>query len=197
MWQQDYSPVGSSIGVSALVAVIPTLFFFIALVLLRLKGHVAAIITALLSILIATTAYKMPVDMAFASAFYGMVYGLWPIAWIIIAALFLYKLTVKSGQFEVIRFSVTHITDDKRLQVLMVGFCFGAFLEGASGYGAPVAITASLLMGIGFQPMYAAGLCLVRRRVNYKFIFNGHRELLWVIVKTYCHGKKLKAYIYL
>ncbi|MCY1291029.1 Glycolate permease GlcA [compost metagenome] len=103
----------------------------------------------------------MPADMAFAAAGYGFAYGLWPIAWIIVAAVFLYKLTVKSGQFEVIRSSVLSITGDQRLQVLLIGFSFGAFLEGAAGFGAPVAITAALLVGLGFNPLYAAGLCLI------------------------------------
>ena len=160
MWEQDYSPVGS-LGLSAFIAVIPTLFFFLSLVVFRLKGHVAATITLLLSILIAITAYKMPVEMALMAAVYGLAYGLWPIGWIIIAALFLYKLTLKSGQFEIIRYSVVSITSDQRLQVLMVAFCFGAFLEGATGFGAPVAICASLLIGLGFEPLYAAGLCLI------------------------------------
>ncbi|EJT84817.1 L-lactate transport [Pseudomonas putida S11] len=127
----------------------------------RLKGHVAGSITLALSILVAIFAFQMPVDMAFAAAGYGFLYGLWPIAWIIVAAVFLYKLTVKSGQFEVIRSSVLSITDDQRLQVLLIGFCFGAFLEGAAGFGAPVAITAALLVGLGFNPLYAAGLCLI------------------------------------
>ncbi|AHZ79470.1 L-lactate transport [Pseudomonas putida] len=121
----------------------------------------AGSITLALSILVAIFAFQMPVDMAFAAAGYGFLYGLWPIAWIIVAAVFLYKLTVKSGQFEVIRSSVLSITDDQRLQVLLIGFCFGAFLEGAAGFGAPVAITAALLVGLGFNPLYAAGLCLI------------------------------------
>ena len=127
----------------------------------RLKGHVAGSITLALSILVAIFAFQMPVDMALAAAGYGFAYGLWPIAWIIVAAVFLYKLTVKSGQFEIIRSSVLSITDDQRLQVLLIGFCFGAFLEGAAGFGAPVAITAALLVGLGFNPLYAAGLCLI------------------------------------
>ena len=159
-WQQLYSPLGS-LGLSALAAVIPIVFFFLALAVFRLKGHVAGSITLALSILVATFAFQMPVDMAFAAAGYGFLYGLWPIAWIIVAAVFLYKLTVKSGQFEVIRSSVLSITDDQRLQVLLIGFCFGAFLEGAAGFGAPVAITAALLVGLGFNPLYAAGLCLI------------------------------------
>ncbi|UVL90024.1 lactate permease LctP family transporter [Pseudomonas sichuanensis] len=159
-WQQLYSPLGS-LGLSALAAVIPIVFFFLALAVFRLKGHVAGSITLALSILVAIFAFQMPVDMAFAAAGYGFLYGLWPIAWIIVAAVFLYKLTVKSGQFEVIRSSVLSITDDQRLQVLLIGFCFGAFLEGAAGFGAPVAITAALLVGLGFNPLYAAGLCLI------------------------------------
>ncbi|MCE5994113.1 lactate permease LctP family transporter [Pseudomonas sp. KCA11] len=159
-WQQLYSPLGS-LGLSALAAVIPIVFFFLALAVFRLKGHLAGSITLALSILVAIFAFQMPVDMAFAAAGYGFLYGLWPIAWIIVAAVFLYKLTVKSGQFEVIRSSVLSITDDQRLQVLLIGFCFGAFLEGAAGFGAPVAITAALLVGLGFNPLYAAGLCLI------------------------------------
>ena len=159
-WQQLYSPLGS-LGLSALAAVIPIVFFFLALAVFRLKGHVAGSITLALSILVAIFAFQMPADMALAAAGYGFAYGLWPIAWIIVAAVFLYKLTVKSGQFEVIRSSVLSITDDQRLQVLRIGFCFGAFLEGAAGFGAPVAITAALLVGLGFNPLYAAGLCLI------------------------------------
>ncbi|MCY1343485.1 Glycolate permease GlcA [compost metagenome] len=159
-WQQLYTPLGS-LGLSALVALIPIVFFFLALAVFRMKGHIAGTITLALSIAVAILAFQMPADMAFAAAGYGFAYGLWPIAWIIVAAVFLYKLTVKSGQFEVIRSSVLSITDDQRLQVLLIGFSFGAFLEGAAGFGAPVAITAALLVGLGFNPLYAAGLCLI------------------------------------
>ncbi|WP_263264481.1 lactate permease LctP family transporter [Pseudomonas sp. RIT-PI-S] len=159
-WQQLYSPLGS-LGLSAAAALIPIAFFFLALAWLRFKGHVAGGLTLLLALLVATLAFGMPVDMALAAAGYGFLYGLWPIAWIIVAAVFLYKLTVKSGQFEIIRSSVLSLTEDQRLQVLLIGFCFGAFLEGAAGFGAPVAITAALLVGLGFNPLYAAGLCLI------------------------------------
>lgn len=159
-WQQLYTPLGS-LGLSALAAVIPIVFFFFALAVFRLKGHVAGTITLVLAVLVAIFAFQMPAGMAIAAALYGFCYGLWPIAWIIIAAVFLYKLTVKSGQFEIIRSSVMSITDDQRLQVLLIGFCFGAFLEGAAGFGAPVAITAALLVGLGLNPLYAAGLCLI------------------------------------
>lgn len=159
-WQQMYTPLGS-LGLSAAVALIPIVFFFLGLAVLRLKGHVAGAITLALSVLVAIAAFNMPTKMALAAAGYGFMYGLWPIAWIIVAAVFLYKLTVKSGQFEIIRSSVLSITDDQRLQVLLIGFSFGAFLEGAAGFGAPVAITAALLVGLGFNPLYAAGLCLI------------------------------------
>ena len=159
-WQQLYTPLGS-LGLSAAAALIPIIFFFLALAVFRLKGHIAGSITLALSVLVAIFAFGMPVDKALASAVYGFAYGLWPIAWIIVAAVFLYKLTVKSGQFEIIRSSVTSITDDQRLQVLLIAFCFGAFLEGAAGFGAPVAITAALLVGLGLNPLYAAGLCLI------------------------------------
>jgi L-lactate transport len=160
-WTQDYDPVGGSLWLSAAVAVIPIVFFFIALAVLRMKGHIAALITVALAVLVAVLAYGMPPLMAFEATAYGFLFGLWPISWIIVAAVFLYKLTVKTGQFEVIRSSVLTITADQRLQMVLIGFCFGAFLEGAAGFGAPVAITAALLVGLGFNPLYAAGLCLI------------------------------------
>ncbi|HMW21912.1 MAG TPA: lactate permease LctP family transporter [Burkholderiaceae bacterium] len=159
-WLQNYDPAGN-LAISALVAVIPVVFFFFALAVRRMKGHVAGSITVGLSLLIAVLFYGMPVDMALASAGYGFLYGLWPIAWIIVCSVFLYKITVKTGQFDVIRASILSVTDDQRLQMLLVGFAFGAFLEGAAGFGAPVAITAALLVGLGFNPLYAAGLCLI------------------------------------
>ncbi len=159
-WTQSYDPAGN-LWLSALIAGVPIIFFFLALTRFHLKGHVAGTGTVVLALAVAVLFYKMPVAAALAAAGYGFLYGLWPIAWIIIAAVFLYKLTVKSGQFEIIRASVTSVTEDQRLQMLMVGFSFGAFLEGAAGFGTPVAITAALLVGLGFNPLYAAGLCLI------------------------------------
>ena len=159
-WLQVYDPAGN-LWVSSLIAAIPIIFFFVALALLRMKGHVAGTITVALATIIAIGFYQMPVLSALMAVVQGFLYGLWPIAWIIIAAVFLYKVTVKTGQFEIIRASVVAITADQRLQMLMVGFSFGAFLEGAAGFGAPVAITAALLVGLGFNPLYAAGLCLM------------------------------------
>ncbi|MEM5421387.1 MULTISPECIES: lactate permease LctP family transporter [Paraburkholderia] len=159
-WYQIYTPLGS-LWLSALVAAIPILFFFVALAGLRMKGHVAAAITLLLALAVAIFEYGMPVRQALISAGFGFAYGIWPIAWIIVTAVFLYKIVVKTGQFEIIRASVLSITDDQRLQLLLIGFSFGAFLEGAAGFGAPVAITSALLVGLGFEPLYAAGLCLI------------------------------------
>ncbi|WP_395027151.1 L-lactate permease [Comamonas odontotermitis] len=160
IWSQNYDPAGN-IWVSALVALIPIIFFFIALTKLRLKGYVAGTITVVLALAVALLFYRMPVANALASGVYGFFYGLWPIAWIIVAAVFLYKVSVKTGQFDIIRASILSVTEDQRLQLILVGFCFGAFLEGAAGFGAPVAITAALLVGLGFKPLYAAGLCLI------------------------------------
>jgi len=159
-WQQIYDPLGN-LWLSALVAAIPIIFFFVALAIFRMKGHLAGTITVVLALLVAVGFYRMPLSMALASALYGFCYGIWPIAWIILTAVFLYKVTVKTGQFEIIRASVVSLTEDQRLQMLLVGFAFGAFLEGAAGFGAPVAITAALLVGLGFNPLYAAGLCLI------------------------------------
>ncbi|MDR4945974.1 L-lactate permease [Neobacillus cucumis] len=160
-WQQSFTPIGGSLGLSSLVALIPILYFFWALAIKRMKGYTAGITTLLVALAVAIFAYKMPAGTAIMSASQGAVYGVLPIGWIIITSVFLYKLTVKTGQFDIIRNSVLSITDDRRLQALLVAFSFGAFLEGAAGFGAPVAISAALLVGLGFNPLYAAGLCLL------------------------------------
>lgn len=160
-WTQVYAPLNNNLWLSAAVALIPILFFFISLAVFRMKGYLAGTITVFLAMLVSIFMYQMPVKMAIAATAYGFAYGLWPIAWIIVTAVFLYKITVKMGQFEIIRASVLSITADQRLQMVLVGFSFGAFLEGAAGFGAPVAITAALLVGLGFNPLYAAGLCLI------------------------------------
>lgn len=160
MWNQIYDPLGNP-WLSALVALIPIAVFFISLLVLKLKGQWAGLLTVLSAIIIAVFVYEMPMDKALWSFGYGAFYGLWPIAWIIIAAIFLYKLTVKSGYFDILRESIIAITPDQRIQVILIGFCFGAFLEGAIGFGGPVAITAALLVGLGLRPLYAAGLCLI------------------------------------
>ncbi|WP_282268292.1 L-lactate permease [Stenotrophomonas sp. PS02298] len=159
-WEQLYDPAGN-LWLSSLIALLPIAFFFVALAVLRMKGWLAGTITVAIALAVALLFYRMPVSQALGAAGFGFLYGLWPIAWIIIGAVFLYKVSVKTGQFAIIRASILSVTEDQRLQMLMVGFAFGAFLEGAAGFGAPVAITAALLVGLGFKPLYAAGLCLI------------------------------------
>lgn len=159
-WVQNYNPL-NNMWLSALVAFLPIAMFFISLVVFKTKGHTAGFLTVVLAAILAVFVFGMPFDKMLWSFIYGAVYGMWPIAWIIVAAIFLYKLTVKSGYFDILRESIIAITPDQRLQVILIGFCFGAFLEGAIGFGGPVAITAALLVGMGLRPLYAAGLCLI------------------------------------
>ncbi|MDL0103592.1 L-lactate permease [Campylobacter felis] len=160
MYQQLIDPLGS-IWLSALLAFLPIFCFLICLLVFKLKGYQAGFITVIVASVVAFYAYGMPFSLIGASFVQGFAQGMWPIAWIIIAAIFLYKLSVKSGSFEVIKESVISITPDHRIQVILIGFCFGSFLEGAIGFGGPVAITAALLVGLGLKPLHAAGLCLI------------------------------------
>ncbi|MCJ8013561.1 lactate permease LctP family transporter [Paenibacillus sp. KQZ6P-2] len=160
IWEQVYNPLGN-IWISALVAAIPILFFIIALTVFKLKGYVAGLASVAVAALVALMAYGMPFGKVVGAGVFGALSGLYPVATIVLAAIFLYKLTVKTGKFEIIKNSITSITADQRIQVLLVAYCFGAFLEGAAGFGAPVAITAVILIGLGFKPVKAAGLCLV------------------------------------
>lgn len=171
-WTQIYDPLGS-LWLSVLVALIPIVFFFLALTVLNLKGYVAGTVTAIIAVMIAIFVYGMPTKQAVAALIDGFAFGLWPIAWIVIGAVFLFKLTVKTGQFDIIRSSIVSITSDQRLQVLLIAFCLGAFLEGAAGFGAPVAITAALLVGLGLNPLYAAGLCLIANTAPVAFAAMG------------------------
>ena len=160
VWSQVYNPLGT-FWLSAVVALLPIVFFFVTLAVLRWQGYLAGLGTIALTVIIALTVYRMPAGLALRATANGMAYGLWPISWIILNAVFLYKLSVKSGQFQIIRASVVSITEDQRLQVILIGFAFGAFLEGSAGFGAPVAITAAILAALGLNPLYAAGLCLI------------------------------------
>ena len=160
MWTQVIDPF-SNIGLSALVALIPILFIFWALIIRKMKGYLASLLAVLVALTIAVFIYKMPIKLALLSTSNGILYGLFPICWIIISAVFLFNLTVKSGQFEIIRHFMATITSDRRIQALLIAFSFGSFLEGTAGFGAPVAITAAMLVGLGFNPLYAAGICLI------------------------------------
>ena len=158
-WTQETNPLGN-IAWSALVAAIPVVFIF-WLLIKKMKGYLASLLTMALAIILAVFVYQMPLKLALASALHGALYGLFPICWIIVGAVFLFNVTVKSGHFEIIKNFMASITPDRRLQALLIAFSFGAFLEGAAGFGAPVAISAAMLVGLGFNPLYAAGLCLI------------------------------------
>lgn len=159
-WTIVTDPLGN-LGLSALMAAIPILYLFWALAYKRMKGHWAAVSAVAIAVVIAIAGYGMPAKYAVLSTLYGALFGLWPVSWIIVTALFIYNLSVKTGQFEVIKNSLASITDDRRMQALLIAFSFGAFIEGAAGFGTPVAITAAMLMGLGFNPLYAAGICLI------------------------------------
>ena len=158
-WIQTIDPL-KNIPLSALVAAIPVIFIFWALIK-KMKGYVTSLLALVIAIFIALLIYGMPLKLAMLSTLHGSLYGLFPISWIIISAVFLFNVTVKSGQFEVIKSFMASITPDRRLQALLIAFSFGAFLEGAAGFGAPVAISGAMLVGLGFNPLYAAGLCLI------------------------------------
>jgi len=151
----------NNIALSALVAAIPILFIFWALTIKKMKGYGASFLTMVIAIAIALFVYGMPAKLVLLSTFQGALYGVFPICWIILNAVFLYNITVKSGQFDIIKNFMASITPDRRLQAILIAFSFGAFLEGTSGFGAPVAITAAMLVGLGFNPLYAAGICLI------------------------------------
>jgi lactate permease len=159
-WSQVTNPF-NNLALSVLVALVPILFIFWALIIKKMEGYKAILLATLLAVLIAVFIYGMPVKLSLLSVASGALYGLFPICWIIIAALFLFNITIKSGQFEVIKHFMASVTADRRLQALLIAFSFGAFLEGTAGFGAPVAITAAMLVGLGFDPLYAAGLCLI------------------------------------
>lgn len=159
-WTMNVNPLGN-LALSALVALVPILFLFIALTVLKMKGHWAAIVATSLAVGVACIAYGMPMQYAGLSVVYGALFGLFPVSWIVITALFIYNMSVKTGQFEVVKNSLATISDDRRMQALLIAFSFGAFIEGAAGFGTPVAITAAMLAGLGFNPLYAASLCLL------------------------------------
>src|ERR1700741_500780 len=159
-WKQILDPF-NNLTVSAIVAAVPVAFIFWALIIKKMKGYIASLLATIMALLIAITIYKMPVKLTLLSTANGALYGLFPICWIVITAVFLFNITVKSGQFEIIKHSLASITSDRRLQALLIAFSFGSFLEGTAGFGAPVAITAAMLVGLGFQPLYAAGICLI------------------------------------
>ena len=160
MWLQVTNPL-NNVPLSALVAGIPIIFLFLLLLSRKISGYIATLLTLFIALIVAATVYTMPLDLALMAALYGILNGLFPIGWIVLNAVFLYNISVKSGGFAIVRDSIESVTPDRRLQALLIAFCFGAFLEGSAGFGAPVAITAGILVGLGFAPLYAAGICLI------------------------------------
>src|ERR1051325_8055502 len=161
MWQHNYTPVAGSLAASAIVAAVPVFVLFVMLGILRQPAWISSLAALASAFLVALTVYGMPLQLAVVSTIYGAAYGVFPIAWVVFSSIMLYRLAVDTGKFEVIKDSVGSLTDDRRLQALFIAFSFGAFIEGAAGFGAPVAVSGAMLAGLGFDPFYAAGICLL------------------------------------
>ena len=159
-WSQVYDPTGHWL-LSTLIAALPVVVLLGSLAFGHAKAHYAALMGLGTALVVAIFAFHMPSRMAAATAVYGVGYGLFPIGWIVLNVIFMYQLTVETGRFKVLQHSMTGITQDRRLQLLLIAFCFGAFFEGASGFGTPVAVTAAILIGLGFPPLQASGLSLI------------------------------------
>jgi len=159
-WTQIYDPLGHW-WLSTLVAALPIIVLFGLLAGLKVRPHRCAIAGASTAVAVAIIFFKMPPTLAALSFGYGVAFGVLKIAWIVLAAVYLYDISVETGQFEIMKESVAGITADRRLQVLLVAFCFGAFIEGAAGFGAPVAIAGAFMIGLGFKPFHAAALNLI------------------------------------
>jgi lactate permease len=161
MYQQVYDPVSDSLGLSSIFAALPLLTLFVLLGGLRLKAQWAALIALAVALIVAVAVYGMPVGQGLLSASEGATFGLWPIMWIVVNAIWIYNMTVESGHFAVLRRSFARVSDDQRVQAIIVAFCFGALLEALAGFGTPVAISAVMLIALGFQPIKAASVALV------------------------------------
>ncbi len=160
LWSQVYDPFGNMI-ISTLLAAIPVIVLLGAIGIFEMKAHWAALLGLAAALLVAVVVFGMPAQMAAMSAVYGAAFGLMPIGWIVLNVIFLYQLTAEKGEFDVLQRSIRNISDDRRLQLLFIAFSLGAFFEGAAGFGTPVAVTAAMLLGLGFSPLAASGLSLI------------------------------------
>ena len=160
VWQQIYDPFGNPL-ISTLMAAVPVVVMLAALAFFHVKAHLAALLALASALLISIFAFGMPASMAGSAALFGAANGLLPIGWIVLNIIFLHRLTTENGSFKVLQDSLARITDDRRLQLLLIAFCFGAFFEGAAGFGTPVAVTGAILIGLGFSPLAASGLALI------------------------------------
>ncbi len=161
MWQHNYEPVGGSLAMSAVVAAIPIVVLGLMLGVWRKPSWMAALSALGSAFVLSLAVYGMPPQLALLSTVYGAAFGLFPIAWVVFSSIMLYRLAVDTGKFEIIKDSIGSLTDDRRLQAMFIAFSFGAFIEGAAGFGAPVAVAGAMLAGLGFNPFYAAGICLL------------------------------------
>ncbi|MGX1319490.1 lactate permease [Bradyrhizobium sp. USDA 377] len=160
MWNQIYDPLHSSV-LSTIAAAIPVVTLLVLIASGRVKAHIAAVIAVIVTNLITIFVFTMPVNMSIRASMLGIVTGFFPIGWIVLNVIFLYQVTVATGRFELLKRAIGGVTEDRRLQLLLIAFSFGAFFEGASGFGTPVAITGAVLIGLGFSPLAASGLSLI------------------------------------
>src|SRR5438045_1066719 len=160
MWNQVYNPLGNP-ALSTVAAAIPVVTLLVLIASGKVKAHIAAIVAVILTNLIAIFIFTMPAGMSIRASLLGIVTGFFPIGWIVLNVIFLYQVTVTTGRFELLKRAVGGVTEDRRLQLLLIAFSFGAFFEGASGFGTPVAITGAVLIGLGFSPLAASGLSLI------------------------------------
>ena len=161
MWQQNYTPIGNSLVLSALVAAVPIFVLLFLIGIRRKPAWIASLAGLGTVVVLAAVVYGMPMGMLFSSITYGAAFGLFPIGWVVFSAILLYRVMQESGKFDILKDSVGHLTDDGRLQMMLVAFAFGAFIEGCAGFGTPVAVAATMLTGLGFTPFLAAAVCLL------------------------------------
>src|SRR5437763_3047390 len=161
MWQQNYTPIADSLALSALVAAVPIFVLLFLIGIRRKPAWIASLSGLAATVVLAALVYGMPMGMLFSSVLFGAAFGLFPIGWVVFSAILLYRVMQESGKFNLLKDSIGHLTDDGRLQMILVAFAFGAFIEGCAGFGTPVAVAATMLTGLGFSPFLSAAVCLL------------------------------------